>query len=252
MIKLEIKDNKVVGPWIGDQRLYIYPTGVMSSTQPPDILQYHKSAAERSGKKPIWKVFPDNHPALEIFHLDKDTKVFWCDLDRHQRPARHFCISVDSGNNWVCYQNIYDMHWKDLQIKEAFCKVCFTLKNEFDIQTINRLKKEEKEKIKTLAAVEGITVTELRKRMVEDNRKMRLKKLERKESLEDVNEMKKRIEMATILKKMEANLEFLLGCSKQEESLNVTRFYQKVKTLKTMSSDLDRFVKKFNKQRKTK
>lgn len=251
-MKLQIKDNVVISDFLNQDKIYKQPQGTLCGFLPPEVIYFHKTAAERSGKKPIWKVFPENHPALEIVHLDNQIKICWCLLERGRHPVSYIIVSTDGGNDWNHFKDLMDMRWTNPVGKDLLVRACNKLKEEFDKQTNLRLKKEEKERIKNLADVEGITVTELRKRMVEARRQIRLKKLEKQESFADVNEMKMRLEMATALKKMEANLEFLLGLSKQEDSLNVTRLYQKVKTLKTMSSDLDRFVKKFNKERKTK
>ena len=251
-MKLQIKDNVVISDFLNQDKIYKQPQGTPCGFLPPEVIYFHKTAAERSGKKSMWKVFPDNHPPLEIVHLDNQIKICWCLLERGRHPVSYIIVSTDGGNDWNHFKDLMDMRWTNPVGKDLLVRACNKLKEEFDKQTNLRLKKEEKERIKNLADVEGITVTELRKRMVEARRQIRLKKLEKQESFADVNEMKMRLEMATALKKMEANLEFLLGLSKQEDSLNVTRLYQKVKTLKTMSSDLDRFVKKFNKERKTK
>lgn len=247
---LTIKDNKVEGP-ISNMKFW---TGAPTKhLRPPTVLYYTDTPLERKGEKIKWEVIPPDYPQQEIIHLDEKTKVFWVELtDWNNRPNVFFGVSLDGGKTWSCHRNYNEFHWQDRKTYELFRKRCDAIKEAFDADLIAKRKIEEKEKFKALAAEQGLTQSELRKKLSEDKKVERLHKKELRESRDEVFHMKKRLELGQHLRKMEANLEFLLGLSKQEENLDVSRFSQKIKSIKSISYDLDQIVKKFNNKNSTK
>jgi len=254
LYKINVVENKVTG-MIGSYSLYDGPISQIPAHKLniPKIVEFRQTLSERKGIKPTWQVFPSSVKNREVVHITDKAKAFWC-YGKYRTGSGGvqivFGVSVDGGNEWAVHHSQWDFHYGNNGIFIEFKDACRKKKDEFDKQVIEQMKQEKKANLKTEALNQGITVTELKKKISEEKKLSKLTNKQKKESFEDVSEMKKRLELATSLKKIEANVEFLLETTKKSDKLNIARLNQKLKSIKTVSRRLDNLVKTFNIEKK--